>query len=206
MDVLISRQALLDKFEPWLKVKDYNDSELNVLKAILYEIRFMRSAQPAFDARDTQYNLPIGTDCISRQAAIDAFNTNLNELIVGGEENAKTVENYLNRVLDKIKCLPSALGTNLAEVGTDTISRQAAINKILGQPPEPHYPSWYAEQIKELPSAQPEILACGEGELIVQPEIVRCKDCTHYDGEWCFENRHYLKDYDFCSRAERRTE
>ena len=39
----------------------------------------------------------------------------------------------------------------------DTISRQAAIDTILGQPPEPHYPSWYAEQIKELPSAQPEI-------------------------------------------------
>ena len=73
MDDLISRQALLDKFEPWLKVKDYNDSELNVLKAILYEIRFMRSAQPAFDARDTQYNLPIGTDLISRQAAIEAL-------------------------------------------------------------------------------------------------------------------------------------
>jgi hypothetical protein len=43
---LISRQAILDKFEPWLKVKDYNDGELNMLKAILYEIRFMRSAQP----------------------------------------------------------------------------------------------------------------------------------------------------------------
>ena len=43
---LISRQALLDKFEPWLKVKDYNDDELNMLKAVLYEIRFMRSAQP----------------------------------------------------------------------------------------------------------------------------------------------------------------
>lgn len=43
---LISRQAILDKFEPWLKVKDYNDGELNMLKAILYEIRFMRSVQP----------------------------------------------------------------------------------------------------------------------------------------------------------------
>lgn len=43
---LISRQTLLDKFEPWLKVKDYNDGELNMLKAILYEIRFMRSAEP----------------------------------------------------------------------------------------------------------------------------------------------------------------
>ena len=48
------------------------------------------------------------SDLIDRRAAIDAFNTNLNELVVGGEENAKTVENYLNRVLDKIKCLPPA--------------------------------------------------------------------------------------------------
>ena len=36
------------------------------------------------------------------------------------------------------------------------ISRQAAIDAIMGQPPEPHYPSWYAAQIAELPSAQPE--------------------------------------------------
>lgn len=34
------------------------------------------------------------------------------------------------------------------------IDKQAAITMILGQPPEPHYPSWYAEQIKSLPSIQ----------------------------------------------------
>ena len=45
MEDTISRQAVLDKFEPWLKVKDYNDGELNMLKAILYEIRFMPSAR-----------------------------------------------------------------------------------------------------------------------------------------------------------------
>ena len=55
----------------------------------------------------------------------------------------------------EVSGMSEKLGTNLAEVGTDTISRQAAINKILGQPPEPHYPSWYAEQIKELPPAEP---------------------------------------------------
>ena len=38
---------------------------------------------------------------------------------------------------------------------TDTISRQAALDAIMGQPPEPHYPSWYAAQIEKLPSAQP---------------------------------------------------
>ena len=39
----------------------------------------------------------------------------------------------------------------------DTISRQAAIDAIMGQPPEPHYPSWYAAQIEKLPPAQPEL-------------------------------------------------
>ena len=39
---------------------------------------------------------------------------------------------------------------------SDLIDRQAAIDTIMGQPPEPHYPSWYASQIEKLPSAQPE--------------------------------------------------
>lgn len=40
----------------------------------------------------------------------------------------------------------------------ELIDKQTAINAILGQPPEPHYPSWYAEQIKQLQPAQPEQL------------------------------------------------
>ncbi len=46
------------------------------------------------------------TDAISRQQAIDAFNTNINELVVAGKENADSVERYLNRVIDEIKQLP----------------------------------------------------------------------------------------------------
>jgi hypothetical protein len=37
----------------------------------------------------------------------------------------------------------------------DLISRKVAIDTIMSQPPEPHYPSWYAEQIKALPPVQP---------------------------------------------------
>ena len=37
----------------------------------------------------------------------------------------------------------------------DLIDRQAALDTIMGQPPEPHYPSWYAAQIEKLPAAQP---------------------------------------------------
>ena len=42
---LISRQAALDKFEPWLKVKGYSEGELNMLKAVLYELKVMPPAQ-----------------------------------------------------------------------------------------------------------------------------------------------------------------
>ena len=45
-DDCISRQAAIDKFEPWLKVDGYSEGELNMLKAILYELKFLPSAQP----------------------------------------------------------------------------------------------------------------------------------------------------------------
>ena len=37
----------------------------------------------------------------------------------------------------------------------EMIDKQEAIDVILGQPPELHYPSWYAGQIRSMPPAQP---------------------------------------------------
>ena len=45
-------------------------------------------------------------------------------------------------------------GKQKGELMDDLISRQAAVDKIMSQPPEPHYPSWYAEQIKALQPVQ----------------------------------------------------
>ena len=66
-------------------------------------LRKIPSAQPTFDARDTQYNLPIGTDLISRQQAIDTL------------ENTKTAisengERYIAKqnAIMRIDALPSA--------------------------------------------------------------------------------------------------
>ena len=42
---------------------------------------------------------------------------------------------------------------------SDLIERQAALDAIMGQPPEPHYPSWYAAQIEKLPAVQPDHVA-----------------------------------------------
>lgn len=46
-DDLISRKAAIAKFEPWLKVEGYSEGELNMLKAVLYELTVMPSAQPS---------------------------------------------------------------------------------------------------------------------------------------------------------------
>lgn len=67
----------------------------------------------------------------------------------------------------------------------DVISRQAAIDTIMGQPPEPHYPSWYAAQIEKLPAAQPgrkkgkwiidHLCSTGGGTY----QVLRCNICEH---------------------------
>ena len=62
----------------------------------------------------------------------------------------------------------------------DLISKQEAIDTIMGQPPEPHYPSWYAAQIEGLPPAQPE----------------------RKTGRWIFGfNNQYLEKYYYCSNC-----
>jgi len=93
-------------------------------------------------------------------------------------------------------------GTNLAEVGTDCISRQQAIDavksrKTAEQCKEGEVRNWTVDacvdMIRKLPSAQ--------------PEIVRCKDCKHWDGvDTCDVIDAPVWGNDFCSMAERRTD
>lgn len=72
---LIDRQAAIDKFEPWLKVRGYSEGELNMLKAVLYELRFLPSAQPEIirckDCKWHGYN-----ECFHRLGLIAAFDNN----------------------------------------------------------------------------------------------------------------------------------
>lgn len=42
---------------------------------------------------------------------------------------------------------------------SDLIDRQVAIDAIMGEYPDAHYPDWYASKIRALPSAQPELIA-----------------------------------------------
>lgn len=72
------------------------------------------------------------------------------------------------------------------------IEKQSALDAILREPPDAHYPNWYAERIKALPAAD------------VVP-VVRCKECKHLFYMMCaacgFLPR---KPNDFCSYGERK--
>lgn len=69
---------------------------------------------------------------------------------------------------------------------SDLISKQVAVDAIIGQPPEPHYPTWYAEQIKALPSAE--------------PNVIRCKDCKHWRQQTNYQG--VLLSFGFCESEE----
>ena len=115
---------------------------------------------------------------------------------------------------------PEQLGTNLAQLGTDLISRQTAIDAldVLCQEHRYKIPG-KGETYSQYNEAWQDALDRAEGAIFnlpsAHPEIIRCKDCKHYQYadnrafgfpvrrcEWTgFED---VDDNDFCSRAERR--
>ena len=74
---------------------------------------------------------------------------------------------YPAKVIMDEKRFPSVLGTNLAEVGTDLISRQDAIEVV---------------QNRHMMLSKEKVLLINDLEKLpsAQPEIIRCKDCKHY--------------------------
>ena len=71
----------------------------------------------------------------------------------------------------------------------DLISRKESYNLIIGQPPEPHYPSWYAEQIKELPPAVPKTGKWIDHRDEGYVECPFCRSATNCDGN--IDELHY---------------
>ena len=52
MKDLIDRQAVLDIFKPWLEVKDYSEGELNMLRAVIYELETMPNTSAWVSVKD----------------------------------------------------------------------------------------------------------------------------------------------------------
>ena len=80
---------------------------------------------------------------------------------------------FKGHVSAPITAIDMAIEVLKAKTDGDIISRQDAIDAIMGEPTDAHYPSWYAQRIKLLPSAKPEIIACGEGELSAEPKTAK---------------------------------
>lgn len=65
----------------------------------------------------------------------------------------------------------------------DYISREAAINAVLSEPPEAHYPDWYAAILKELPAADVEPVRYGRWVRPHWRNSSYCCDCSECGGE-----------------------
>ena len=206
MDDVISRQkaivAIDKRFESLIKRFGYDSYEradektklvcdgLSEAEDVIMELP---SAQPTFDARDTQYNLPIGTDCISRQAATEAlFDW---EMTYDWDDHCREEDpkpEYIVSPSDVIKKLPSAEPERtpmqeLLDVTADRDYWKAQCHS-------------YGMTINRLTES-------------AQPDIVRCKDCKHRDKYGCCKHWKGLAmgdipiatdDNDFCSNAKRR--
>ena len=155
-------------------------------------------------------------DLISKQAAIDL----LKQMRKDGDMVPWEGKNVFARIRE-LPTIQPELSTNLAEVGTDCISREQAIDAI------------EAEKIKHGNYLTSSYVGYEMAEKVVkqlspiQPKITHCKDCKHWiPYDWMFSEvwrSKNMADYpedeigcncsdmamkanDFCSRAERRTE
>ena len=137
-------------------------------------------------------------ELISKRAVIEAIEKARANVGHNLERSiGKSIIEILDDVGRDVDRLPSAHGTNLAEVGTDAISRQQAIDAAR---------DWYEGLIcgsfkgleKRLRSLPP-----------AQPDIIRCRNCKFASGDSriCMKFGHSpIGELDFCAWAERRTD
>ena len=130
-------------------------------------------------------------ELISKRAVIEAIEKARANVGHNLERSiGKTIIEILDDVGRDVDRLPSAHGTNLAEVGTDLISRQQAIDALYSVD---EYNSRSVKAIKQLPP--------------IQSEIIRCRECKFASGDSriCMKFDHSpIGELDFCSFAERR--
>lgn len=78
----------------------------------------------------------------------------------------------------------------------DCVSRRDVIDTIMGEPSETYYPCYFAEMIRELPTA-------------THPKIIRCGDCKHWKNEHLCESLSRFGSFEtkadfYCGYAERK--
>ena len=59
------------------------------------------------------------------------------------------------------------------------IEREAAVESFMSEFPDAHYPSWYAEKLKELPTADVAVVRHGEWIKYPHNSGIYCSRCRH---------------------------
>ena len=126
-----------------------------------------------------------------------------------------TVGELMEAVIQTYEKHKPTLSTNLAEVGTDAVSRKAVKELAYSQIRSMYCGVALKEQRETMLRIADNVIGLLAPVASKQPEIVRCKDCKHYGradkrrffrGYDCLDGRiaSIVPDKDFCSRAERR--
>lgn len=71
------------------------------------------------------------------------------------------------------------------------IERETAIETIMSEPTDAHYPSWYADNIKAIPAADVAPVRHGRFKISSDYGLSECSSCG-----WNIEE--YVVDYDYC--------
>ena len=135
---------------------------------------------------------------MAKLPTIEEMAQNVAEKALDGiEYEGKTLREWVKIILATDTNVATKVGTNLAEVGTDCISRQAAIDLLKQMRKDGDMIPWEGKdvfaRIRKLPPAQ--------------PEIIRCRNCKFASGDSriCMKFGHSpIGELDFCSFAERR--
>ena len=173
----------------WTTDADGEEHDGVTLQSIINK---MPTIEPTQDSRSNTLD---ALDCISRQAAIDA----VCKASCGAGCGMPCDEIF---ALEELPSAQPDLQPTCNQLATDCISRQAAIDMFQrladdawNQRVTTTWANAYSEAvdfIEELPSAHPDIIACGD-----------CKHWINHDRRCGFWN-HGVRIIDWCSRAERR--
>lgn len=62
---------------------------------------------------------------------------------------------------------------------TEYIKRESAIEAIMSEPPDAHYPHWYADKIKAIPAADVEPVKPGRWlpQIVLGTRVWDCSEC-----------------------------
>ena len=88
---------------------------------------------------------------------------------------------------------------------TEYIEREAAIAAIMSEPPDAHYPHWYADKIKSIPAADVAPVKHGKWEEAIEPlgwHKVIVASCSVCGDSWVLDEftiDEYAKWHQYCT-------